>query len=66
MRSPISDKPRNSSDGVDGVDGVQSNTPTVSDGGSKRITNPSSVKKQSKRVDAFRGEKEKVIKIEES
>ncbi|XP_062017618.1 protein SOSEKI 3 [Rosa rugosa] len=63
MRSPISDKPRNSSDGVDGV---QSNTPTVSDGGSKRITNPSSVKKQSKRVDAFRGEKEKVIKIEES
>ncbi|KAL6195841.1 hypothetical protein ACLB2K_031458 [Fragaria x ananassa] len=63
MRSPISDKPRNSSDGVDGV---QICTPTVSSGGSKRITDPSSVKKQSKRVDAFRGEKEKVIKIEES
>nr|XP_011459917.1 PREDICTED: protein UPSTREAM OF FLC [Fragaria vesca subsp. vesca] len=62
MRSPISDKPRNSSDGVDGV---QISTPTVSNGGSKRITDPSSVKKQSKRVDAFRGEKEKVIKIEE-
>ncbi|KAL6199848.1 hypothetical protein ACLB2K_029630 [Fragaria x ananassa] len=63
MRSPISDNPRNFSDGVDGV---QISSPTVSNGGSKRITDPSSVKKQSKRVDAFRGEKEKVIKIEES
>ncbi|XP_050368312.1 protein SOSEKI 3 [Argentina anserina] len=62
MRSPISDKSRKSSDGVDGV---QINSPTVSSGGTKRNTDPS-VRKQSKRVDAIREEKEKVIKIEES
>lgn len=62
MRSPISDKPRNS---LDGTDVAQINSPIVSDGCSKGITEPSSVKKQSKRLDSFRGEKEKVIKIEE-
>nr|XP_028944431.1 protein UPSTREAM OF FLC isoform X3 [Malus domestica] len=65
MRFPISDKPRNSSDRVDGA---HINTHSVSNGGSKRITDPSSLKKQSKRLDSFREEKEKekVIKIEES
>lgn len=62
MKSPISDKPRNS---LDGTEVAQINSPIESDGGSKRITEPSSVKKQSKRLDSFRGEKEKVIKIEE-
>ncbi|XP_008226601.1 PREDICTED: protein UPSTREAM OF FLC isoform X2 [Prunus mume] len=62
MRSPISDKPRNSSDGVDCA---QINTHCASNGACKRITGPSSLKNQSNRLDSFREEKEKVIKIEE-
>lgn len=62
MKSPVSDKPRNSSDGADSSQTV---APIVSNGGSKRITEPSSGRKQSKRLDSFR-EEEKVIKIEES
>ncbi|KAJ4825049.1 hypothetical protein Tsubulata_009715 [Turnera subulata] len=62
MRSPISDKPRNSSDGVDNSQVTHSSTPS---GGSKRITEPVSGNKQSKKQDSFRGE-EKVIQIEES
>lgn len=62
MRSPVSDKPRNSSDGVDSSHHA---TPSVSNGDSKRITEPSMVNRQSKRLDSFREEKEKVIKIEE-
>lgn len=61
MRSPASDRPRNSSDGVDGSRTI---TPTVSNGASKRITEPFSAKNESKRLDSFR-EEEKVIKIEE-
>lgn len=63
MRSPVSDKPRNSSDGVESSHHA---TPSVSNGDSKRITEPSMVNRQSKRLDSFREEKEKVIKIEES
>lgn len=62
MKSPVSDQPRNSSDGADSL---QTISPCVSNGGSKRITECSSVRKQSKRLDSFR-EDEKVIKIEES
>ncbi|KAE8037730.1 hypothetical protein FH972_010295 [Carpinus fangiana] len=47
MRSPISDKPRNSSDGAGSSNTA---TPCVSNGGSKRITEPSSGKRQSKRL----------------
>lgn len=61
MKSPVSDRPRNSSDGADSS---QTINPSVSNGGSKRITEPCSGKKQSKRLDSFR-EEEKVIKIEE-
>lgn len=61
MKSPVSDRPRNSSDGADSSQTV---APIVSNGGSKRITEPSSGRKQSKRLDSFR-EEEKVIKIEE-
>lgn len=61
MRSPISDKPRNSSDGVDSSQTV---SPSVSFGSSRRITEPSLGKRQSKRLDSFR-EDEDVIKIEE-
>lgn len=60
MKSPISDGPRNSSDRFDGS-GISSVT---SNGSSKRISEPSSGKKQSKRIDSFR--EEEVIKIEES
>ncbi|EEF38657.1 conserved hypothetical protein [Ricinus communis] len=63
MRSPVSDRPRNSSDGVDGSETIHSST---SNGSSRRITDPLSGKKQSKKLDSFREEKEKVIKIEES
>ncbi|XVE59018.1 hypothetical protein DITRI_Ditri05aG0010700 [Diplodiscus trichospermus] len=62
MRSPVSEKPRNSSDGVDNSRSVVS---CISDGGNRRITEPGSSRKQSKRLDSFR-EEEKVIKIEES
>ncbi|KAE9593170.1 hypothetical protein Lalb_Chr19g0136931 [Lupinus albus] len=60
MRSPISDGPRSSLDRIDGT----SVSPITSNGSSKRITEPSSGKKQSKRMDSFR--EEEVIKIEES
>ncbi|XVF05755.1 hypothetical protein REPUB_Repub05bG0199600 [Reevesia pubescens] len=62
MRSPVSEKPRNSSDGVDNSRSILS---SISNGGSRRITEPISSKNQSKRLDSFR-EEEKVIKIEES
>lgn len=63
MRSPASDRPRNSSDGVDGS---QTISPSVSIGASKRMTEPLIKKQsQSKRLDSFR-EEEKVFKIEES
>ncbi|GKV08384.1 hypothetical protein SLEP1_g20018 [Rubroshorea leprosula] len=58
MRSPVSEKPRSSSDEVD-------SSQPVSNGSSKRLNNPVSGKRQSKRLDSFR-EEEKVIKIEES
>ncbi|KAI9196858.1 hypothetical protein LWI28_027590 [Acer negundo] len=58
MRSPVSDKPRNSSDGVDSSQSVASSN--------KRITEPVSSKKPSTRLDSFREEDDKVIKIEES
>jgi len=61
MRSPVSDGPRHSSDRIDGS-GISSVT---SNGSSKRITEPLSLKKQSKRIDSFK-EEEEVIKIEES
>ncbi|KAI4334330.1 hypothetical protein L6164_019039 [Bauhinia variegata] len=61
MRSPVSDGPRNSSDKMDG----SSITPVASNTSSKRITEPSSGKKQLKTIDSFT-EEEKVIKIEES
>lgn len=61
LRSPISDKPRVSSDGgresrIISHDGAN--------GGSKRISEPSSGKNPSTRVNSFR-EEEKIIKIEE-
>lgn len=59
MRSPASDRPRNSSDGVDGSRTI---TPSVSNGASRRITEPSSARNES---DSFREDGEKVIKIEE-
>ncbi|XP_007016883.2 PREDICTED: protein UPSTREAM OF FLC [Theobroma cacao] len=61
MRSPVSVKPRNSSDGMDNSRLVSS---SISNGGSRRITEPIAAEKQSKRLDSFR-EEEKVIKIEE-
>lgn len=59
MRSPISDGPRTSSDRIDGscISAISSNS------SSQRITEPSSGKKQPKRVDSFR--ENEVIKIEE-
>ncbi|XP_028191130.1 protein UPSTREAM OF FLC-like isoform X1 [Glycine soja] len=59
MRSPVSDVPRNSSDRIDGS-GI---SPVTSNGSSKRITEPLTGKKQSKRIDSFK--EEEVIKIEE-
>ncbi|WCJ41593.1 hypothetical protein M5689_022454 [Euphorbia peplus] len=65
MRSPISDKPRNSSEGPDG--GSEGTHSCASNGSSRRITEPILTKKQGKKLDSFREEeKEKVIKIEES
>ncbi|CAO2813025.1 unnamed protein product [Amaranthus hypochondriacus] len=62
LRSPVSDKPRVSSDG-----GLESRIISYdsSNGGSKRISEPSSAKNPSTRVNSFR-EEEKVMKIEES
>ncbi|KAJ4971346.1 hypothetical protein NE237_004445 [Protea cynaroides] len=62
MRSPLSEGPRNS---LAGAEGSQPICHGSCNGGSKRITNPFSEKKPSKRPDSFR-EGEKVIKIEES
>ncbi|KAH7862685.1 hypothetical protein Vadar_008090 [Vaccinium darrowii] len=59
MRSPLSEGPRISSDG----DEI---TPSMSNGSSRRITEPATGKQQSKRLDSFREEQEKVFKIEES
>ncbi|KAL3518443.1 hypothetical protein ACH5RR_021032 [Cinchona calisaya] len=63
MRSPLSEGPRISSDGVDSSRSISC---SISNGGSKRHTEPSSEKNQSRRIDSFRGEKENIIKIEES
>lgn len=64
MRSPaFSDKPRKS---IDRVSNSETVSPSTSNGGSKRITGTSSGKRPSKRLDSFREEEEKVIKIEES
>ncbi|KAG6779961.1 hypothetical protein POTOM_016366 [Populus tomentosa] len=62
LRSPVSDKPRNSSDGADGSQVIHY---SLSNGGSQRITEPVPGNKQSKKLDSFR-EEERVIKIEES
>lgn len=62
MRSPISDKPRISSDGADGCQSIHGGS---SLGGSKRITEPGSGRKQSKKNESPT-EDETVIKIEES
>lgn len=61
LRSPISDKPRVSSDG--GHESRIISHDTVN-GGSKRMSEPSSGKSPSTRVNSFR-EVEKIIKIEE-
>lgn len=63
MRSPASDGPRNSADEV--VRSQISPTPPVSNGSSKRMSEPSPVHPSSKRLDSFR-EDENVIKFEES
>lgn len=63
MKSPTFDRPRTSSDGVDSS---QTISPSASNDSSKRITEPCSSRKQSKRLDSFREEEEDVIKIEES
>ncbi|MCD7449100.1 hypothetical protein HAX54_049214 [Datura stramonium] len=63
MKSPRSEGPRISSDGIGSSRTITSDT---SCGGSKRITEPSSDKRHSNRIDSFREEKDNVIKIEES
>ncbi|XP_075093320.1 protein SOSEKI 3-like [Nicotiana tabacum] len=63
MKSPLSEGPRISSDRIGSSRTI---TPGTSCGGSKRITEPSSGKRHSNRIDSFREEKENVIKIEES
>ncbi|KAJ8767998.1 hypothetical protein K2173_020938 [Erythroxylum novogranatense] len=60
MRSPNSDKPRNS---ADGAADSQTTRSSASNGSSKRITEP--CKRQPKKLDSFREDEEKVIKIEE-
>ncbi|XP_031401930.1 protein UPSTREAM OF FLC isoform X2 [Punica granatum] len=62
LRSPLSDKPRKSSDRGDSFRTTPTSTSNTS---SRRITEPLSGDKQSKRLGSFR-EEEKVIKIEES
>ncbi|KAG5248280.1 protein UPSTREAM OF FLC [Salix suchowensis] len=67
LRSPVSDKPRNTSDRADGSQGMHyssSNGGGDGGGGSKRITEPVPGKKQSKKLGSFR--EERVIQIEES
>lgn len=64
MKSPRSEGPRISSDGVGSSRSITSDT---SCGGSKRITEPSSGNRHSDRIDSsFREENDNVIKIEES
>ncbi|KAF5931037.1 hypothetical protein HYC85_031910 [Camellia sinensis] len=63
MKSPVSEGPRISSDGVDSSRSI---APSISGGSSRRITEPLLGKKQLKKLDSFREEKGKVIKIEES
>lgn len=62
MRSPLSEGPRISSDGV----GSSRITSDGSNAGSKRYTEPSVGKKQPKKPDSTKDEKENVIRIEES
>lgn len=62
MKSPLSEGPRISSDGIGSSRTITSDT---SCGGSKRITVPSSGNRHSDRIDSFREEKDNVIKIEE-
>lgn len=61
MKSPVSEGPRISSDGIGSSRTITSDT---SRGGSKRITEPSD-KIHSNRIDSFREEKDSMIKIEE-
>ncbi|KAL5719022.1 hypothetical protein ACHQM5_011859 [Ranunculus cassubicifolius] len=63
LKSPISEKPRKSSGCLDGSDSASL---SVSNPSSKRFTEPSSSKKPSKRLDSFREDKNRVVKIEES
>ncbi|OAY51517.1 hypothetical protein MANES_04G013400v8 [Manihot esculenta] len=63
MRSPISDKPRSSSDETNCSEAIHGCT---SNGSSKRIAEHVMGKKLPKKLDSFREEKEKVIKIEEN
>ncbi|PIA43633.1 hypothetical protein AQUCO_01900199v1 [Aquilegia coerulea] len=56
LRSPLSERPRKSSSGVDGSD---STSLSVSNASSKRFTEPSSSKKPSQRLDSFREDKNK-------
>lgn len=60
MRSPAFDKPKSSSDGADSS---QDTSASTSNSVSRRVTEPATGKKHSKRVESF--EEEKVIKIEE-
>ncbi|KAL8515913.1 hypothetical protein ACS0TY_014566 [Phlomoides rotata] len=60
MRSPISEGPRISSDRM------QSSRTATSTGGSKRITDPLSVKMESNKVHSSKNHKGNMIKIEES
>ncbi|KAJ6765493.1 UPSTREAM OF FLC PROTEIN (DUF966) [Salix purpurea] len=69
LRSPVSDKPRNTSDRADGSQGMHYSSSNGGGGGgggggSKRITEPVPGKKQSKKLGSFR--EERVIQIEES
>ncbi|XP_043703184.1 protein SOSEKI 3 [Telopea speciosissima] len=61
MRSPVSDAPRNSSAAAEDSQPLSHG---ACNGGSRRITEPSTGKRPSKRLDSYR-EEEKVIKIEE-
>ncbi|KAL2938496.1 Protein UPSTREAM OF FLC [Bienertia sinuspersici] len=63
LRSPISDKPRVSSDG--GRESSRIISHDASNGSSKRMSEPSSAKNPSTRANSFR-EEEKIFKIEES
>nr|GMD64577.1 protein UPSTREAM OF FLC isoform X1 [Ipomoea batatas] len=63
MRSPISEGPRISSEGAENPQAITFDTPT---GGSRRITEPTSGKKQSKRAESFREEGNTIKIIEES